>query len=284
DTTLLLTGRSGTGKELAARMVHDLSTRQDQPFIAVNCAALTESLLESELFGHEKGAFTGAVARKRGRFELADKGSIFLDEIAETSSALQSKLLRVLEEKKLFRVGGVDPIDIDVRIIAATNRELKSEIEKGTFREDLYYRLNVFPIEMPGLSTRRDDIIELAQHFLTSLNYHHPDLSEPVRKLLMKYDWPGNIRELKNVIERATILAGGEPIDTEDFSLDIDDAPLVDSGTAGAGAAEGLETAEKIMILTALDRAEGNKTEAAKLLKISRRRLYSRMKVHDIKP
>lgn len=284
DTTVLLTGRSGSGKELAARMVHDLSARKDQPFITVNCAALTESLLESELFGHEKGAFTGAVARKRGRFELADKGSIFLDEIAETSPAMQSKLLRVLEEKKLFRVGGVDMIDIDVRIIAATNRDLKREIEKGTFREDLYYRLNVFPIEMPGLSVRRDDIVELAVHFLTSLNYPHPTLSDPVRELLLKYDWPGNIRELKNVIERATILAGGEPISTEDFSLDIDDAPLVDTGSAGAGAAEGLETAEKIMILNALDRASGNKTEAAKLLKISRRRLYSRMKVHDIKP
>ena len=284
DTTVLLTGRSGSGKELAARMVHDLSTRKDQPFIAVNCAALTESLLESELFGHEKGSFTGAVARKRGRFELADKGSIFLDEIAETSPAMQAKLLRVLEEKKLFRVGGVDAIDIDVRIIAATNRELKSEIEKGTFREDLYYRLNVFPIEMPGLSARRDDILELAEHFLTALNYPHSTLTDPVRELLLKYDWPGNIRELKNVIERATILAGGEPISTEDFSLDIDDAPLVDTGSAGTDAAEGLETAEKIMILNALDRASGNKTEAAKLLKISRRRLYSRMKVHDIKP
>ena len=284
DTTVLLTGRSGSGKEVAARMVHDLSTRKDQPFIAVNCAALTESLLESELFGHEKGSFTGAVARKRGRFELADKGSIFLDEIAETSPALQSKLLRVLEEKKLYRVGGVDAIDIDVRIIAATNRELKSEIERGSFREDLYYRLNVFPIEMPGLSSRRDDIVELAEYFLASLNYSHTTLNDPVRELLLKYDWPGNIRELKNVIERATILAGGEPISTEDFSLDIDDAPLVDTNSAGVGAAEGLETAEKTMIVNALDQTFGNKTEAAKLLKISRRRLYSRMKVHDIKP
>ena len=282
DATVLLTGRSGSGKEVAARMVHDLSARKNQPFIAVNCAALTESLLESELFGHEKGSFTGAVARKRGRFELADKGSIFLDEIAETSPALQSKLLRVLEEKKLYRVGGVDAIDIDVRIIAATNRELKSEIERGTFREDLYYRINVFPIEMPTLSSRRDDIVQLAEHFLASLNYSHLTLNNPVRELLLKYDWPGNVRELKNVIERATILAGGEPISTEDFSLDIDDAPLVDTGSTGA--AEGLETAEKTMILNALDRASGNKTEASKLLKISRRRLYSRMKVHDIKP
>ncbi len=284
DATVLLTGRSGTGKELAARMVHELSTRQDKPFIALNCAALPESLLESELFGHEKGAFTGAVARKRGRFELADDGTIFLDEIAETTNGMQSKLLRVLEEKKLFRVGGVDTVDIDVRVIAATNRDLKSAIEQGSFREDLYYRLNVFPIELPGLAARRDDIIELAEHFLIQSNYSHPSLTTPVRDLLLRYDWPGNIRELKNVIERATILAGGEPISVEDFSLEVDDAPLVDTGSASVSAAEGLETAEKIMILNALDQADGNKTEAARLLKISRRRLYSRMKVHNIKP
>ena len=284
DATVLLTGRSGTGKELAARMVHELSSRRDRPFIALNCAALPESLLESELFGHEKGAFTGAVARKRGRFELADGGTIFLDEIAETTNGMQSKLLRVLEERKLFRVGGVDAVDINVRVIAATNRDLKSAIEQGSFREDLYYRLNVFPIELPGLAARRDDIVELAEHFLIQSNYPQPSLTTPVRDLLLRYDWPGNIRELKNVIERATILAGGEPLSVEDFSLEIDDAPLVDTGSAGVSAAEGLETAEKTMILNALDQAGGNKTEAARLLKISRRRLYSRMKVHKIKP
>lgn len=284
DTTVLLTGRSGTGKELAARMVHELSSRRGKPFIALNCAALPESLLESELFGHERGAFTGAVARKRGRFELADGGTIFLDEIAETTNGMQSKLLRVLEEKKLFRVGGVDTVDIDVRVIAATNRDLKSAIEQGSFREDLYYRLNVFPIELPGLAARRDDIVELAEHFLIQSNYPQSGLTTPVRNLLLRYDWPGNIRELKNVIERATILAGGEPLSVEDFSLEVDDAPLVDTGSAGVSAAEGLETAEKIMILNALDQAGGNKTEAARLLKISRRRLYSRMKVHKIKP
>jgi DNA-binding NtrC family response regulator len=190
----------------------------------------------------------------------------------------------VLEEKKLFRVGGVDTVDIDVRVIAATNRDLKSAIEQGSFREDLYYRLNVFPIELPGLAARRDDIVELAEHFLIQSNYSHPSLTTPVRDLLLRYDWPGNIRELKNVIERATILAGGEPLSVEDFSLEVDDAPLVDTGSAGVSAAEGLETAEKIMILNALDQAGGNKTEAARLLKISRRRLYSRMKVHEIKP
>ncbi len=283
DATVLLTGKSGTGKEVAARMLHDLSPRKDNPFIAVNCAALTETLLESELFGHEKGAFTGAVARKRGRFELADGGTIFLDEIAETSTALQSKLLRVLEERKLVRVGGVDMIDIDVRVVAATNRNLKEEMENGRFREDLYFRLNVFPIDIPNLAERREDIIALAEHFLTRLNYVHKKVPREVADMLLSYDWPGNIRELKNVIERAVILAGGEPLTTEDFALETDDSPLVDNLQAGTTPQQGLENAEKRMILDALEKTGGNKTEAAKLLKITRRRLYSRMKVHDIK-
>jgi two-component system NtrC family response regulator len=289
DTTVLLTGRSGTGKELAARMIHELSPRMNHPFIAVNCAALTETLLESEMFGHEKGAFTGAVGRKRGRFELADRGTIFLDEIAEMSPGLQSKLLRVLEERQLVRVGGVDVVDIDVRVVAATNRNLKEEIEKGRFREDLYYRLNVFPIRMPTLVERTEDIIELAEHFLKKFNHPHAQLSGDVRELLLGYDWPGNIRELRNVIERAVILAGGEPLSVKDFSLERDDgdgAPLIgnETGATRAGIENGLETTEKQMILDALKRAGGNKTEAARLLKISRRRLYSRMKVHNIKP
>ncbi len=283
DASVLLTGRSGTGKELAARMVHRLSERNTGPFIAVNCAALTETLLESELFGHEKGAFTGAIARKRGRFELADSGTIFLDEIGETSPGMQTKLLRVLDERKLVRVGGVDLIDINVRVVAATNRNLKQEMEEGNFREDLYFRLNVFPISIPNLSERRDDIRQLAEHFLDRLNYSHTELPAEVASLLVRYDWPGNIRELKNVIERAVILAGGEPLSTEDFSLDVDDQPLMDtSGHAGRGVPGGLETAEKDMIVQALEKTGGNKTEAASLLKITRRRLYSRMKVHNI--
>jgi two-component system NtrC family response regulator len=282
--TVLLTGRSGTGKEVAARMIHQLSPRADKPFIAVNCAALPENLLESELFGHEKGSFTGAVSRKRGRFEVAEGGSIFLDEIAETTNAVQSKLLRVLEEKTLHRVGGVDPIDIDVRVIAATNRDLKSEMKQGRFREDLFYRLNVFPIDLPSLAERRDDVLLLARHFLKELNYPHVDVSDEVAALLSRYDWPGNVRELKNVIERATILAGGEPLSAEDFSLEVDDAPLVDSGAARPDPSSGLENTEKQMILQALEKTGGNKTEAARLLKISRRRLYSRMKVHGIEP
>lgn len=284
DTTVLLSGRSGTGKELAARMLHDKSPRKNRPFIAVNCAALPETLLESELFGHEKGAFTGADSRKRGRFELADSGTLFLDEIGEMSINVQSKLLRVLEERKLVRVGGVDQISVNVRVVAASNRNLKDEIENGGFREDLFFRLSVFPIEMPNLSDRKEDIVSLAYHFLKKLNYPHLKLDAKVSELLESYDWPGNIRELRNVLERAVILSGGEPLTTAEFSLEIDDDPLVDSGNAGALAREGLEMAEKQMILDALERSGGNKTDAAKMLKITRRRLYSRMKVHGISP
>jgi DNA-binding NtrC family response regulator len=280
DSTVLISGRSGTGKELAARTIHECSSRRGHPFIAVNCAALTETLLESELFGHEKGAFTGAVARKRGRFELADKGTIFLDEVGETSPAMQSKLLRVLEEHKLVRVGGVDLIDVDVRVIAATNKNLKEEVRAGRFRDDLYFRLAVFPVAMPSLTERREDIVALAEHFLRG--YPYPRLSPEIADLLLTYDWPGNIRELKNVLERAGILAGGEPLTAQDFSLEMDDAPLVGTALTANCPTGGLETAERQMILEALDKTGGNKTEAARLLKISRRRLYSRMKIHKI--
>ena len=279
DATVLLTGRSGTGKEVAARMLHNLSMRSDKPFIAVNCSALTESLLESEIFGHEKGSFTGAIAQKRGRFELANTGTIFLDEIGEMSTGLQSKLLRVLEEKTFVRVGGVDNIAIDVRVIAATNRDLKTELEKGNFREDLYFRLNVFPIEMPNLSERKNDLKKLAEFFLRSNNYPDQKLSSDVLNLLQQYDWPGNVRELRNVLERAMILAGGEILTVNDFSLDVEDKPLEDNLVNQSG----LENTEKKMIFDALEKTNGNKTEAAKLLKITRRRLYSRMKIHNIK-
>ncbi|MEW6050546.1 MAG: sigma-54 dependent transcriptional regulator [Candidatus Zixiibacteriota bacterium] len=285
ETTVLLTGKSGTGKELAARMIHDLSPRHSQPFIAVNCAAITETLLESELFGHERGAFTGAVARKRGRFELAEGGTIFLDEIGEMSPNMQSKLLRVIEERKLVRVGGLDTVAIDVRIIAATNRDLKEATRTGAFREDLYFRLAVFPINMPSLSEREDDVLELAEYFLARQQFPHARLSAGVKELFRHYDWPGNIRELRNVLERAVILAAGEPLEPEDFSLEIDDAPVIrapDIVGAPHAPGAGLEQSEKEMILSALTRAKGNKTDAARLLKITRRRLYSRMKVHGI--
>ena len=252
DATVLLTGKSGTGKELAARMLHELSPRRKAPFIAINCAAITETLLESELFGHEKGA--------------------------------QSKLLRVLEERRIVRVGGVDSISIDVRVVAATNRNLKEAVKQGAFREDLYFRLNVFPIEMPPLAERGDDVIELAEYFLARQKFAYSKLDEPVREILRRYDWPGNIRELRNVLERAVILSGGEPLTVEDFSLEIDDAPIVDSEHGGAKTGAGLAATEKEMILAAIEKSGGNKTEAARMLRISRRRLYSRMKVHGIKP
>lgn len=283
EATVLLTGKSGTGKELAARMVHDLSPRRDHPFIAVNCAAITETLLESELFGHEKGAFTGAQARKRGRFELAEGGTIFLDEIGEMSAGMQSKLLRVLEERKLVRVGGVDTVGVNVRVVAATNRVLKDEIRNGTFREDLYFRLNVFPVPMPSLAERGDDVVSLAEYFLKRQRYPHSTLEEPVKDLLRTYDWPGNIRELRNVLERATILASGEPLSLEDFDLEAEDAPIVLRAPGAPTPAAGLEATEREMILSALEQVDGNKTEAARLLKITRRRLYSRMKAHNIR-
>ncbi len=244
EATVLVTGRSGTGKELAARMIHDLSPRSARPFIAVNAAALPETLLESELFGHEKGAFTGAINRKLGRFELADKGTIFLDEIGEVSPAVQSKLLRVLEERQLVRVGGVDTIDIDVRVVVATNKNLKDEIRAGRFREDLFFRLNVFPIELPPLAQRGKDVGELAEFFLKSQGFKHPVLDESIRELFLEYDWPGNIRELRNVLERAVILSGGGPLTLDCFDLETDDEPI-GGLTAGGLPNSGLDNTEK---------------------------------------
>ncbi|MFN8514555.1 MAG: sigma-54 dependent transcriptional regulator [Chloroflexia bacterium] len=212
DATILITGESGTGKELVAQMLHRTSPRRDGPFVAVNCAALTETLLESELFGHEKGAFTGAMAQRKGRFEQAGKGSIFLDEIGEMSPNTQKKLLRVLQERTFERVGGNVPVKIDVRVIAATNKDLLHESTTGNFREDLYYRLNVINIHMPPLRERKDDIPLLAAHFLgkhRKRNGQGPMLAESAMQMLLDYDWPGNVRQLENTIERAAVLAQG---------------------------------------------------------------------------
>jgi len=279
DTTVLILGESGTGKELAARLLHIQSPRRPKPFIAINCAALTETLLESELFGHEKGAFTGAVSRKPGRLELAHGGTIFLDEIGEMSPGLQSKLLRVLEEHHLVRVGGVDMIPVDVRVIAATNRNLKELMKSGKFREDLYYRINVFPITMPTLRDRIDDIPLLAEYFLKRKNFPHPVLDTEVIDLLQNYSWPGNIRELKNILDRAAILAGDGPINAG--CLGIDDADL-DTSAPMAGPPASLAESERALIIDALEKTGGSKTEAARLLRITRRRLYSRMKILGI--
>lgn len=283
DTSVLLIGKSGTGKELAANIIHENSTRRDKPFIPVNCAALTETLLESELFGHEKGSFTGAVARKRGRFELADGGTIFLDEIGETSPGLQAKLLRVLEEKQFVRVGGVDNVKVDVRVVAATNRDLKKEISDGNFREDLFFRLNVFPVKIPPLAERKEDITALTEYFLNKKKYPHNSLSSEVLVQLKSYNWPGNVRELKNILERAMILAAGDPIEMEHIGIEDETESTPLELEKGEVSSSGLEASEKAMIEKALKEAGGNKTEAAKLLKITRRRLYSRMKFHGIK-
>ncbi len=278
EATALLTGASGSGKEVAAQMIHALSKRAKKPFVAVNCAALAENLLESELFGHVKGAFTGATDLKRGRFELADGGTLFLDEIGETSGALQTKLLRVLEERKFSRVGAGEEISCNVRVITATNRDLQKEIARGVFREDLFFRLNVFPIPIPSLAERKADIPEFVDAFLLANGCESSGINEEALKTLCEYHWPGNIRELRNVIERAVILSGGEQITSEHLSVTASQAESGASSDSGAG----LEAAEREMIINALENSNGNKTAAAQKLGITRRKLYSRMKILDI--
>jgi len=277
ESTVLLLGESGTGKELVANLIHKRSPRTGGPFIALNCAALTETLLESELFGHEKGAFTGAVKRKPGRFELAAGGTLFLDEIGEISSAMQAKLLRVLELGQFVRVGGTEQLHSDARIIAATNRDLKQAMEKGDFREDLYFRLSVFPIEVPPLRDRKEDIPPLTRYFLDRLGYAHGKLSAECERLLTAYPFPGNVRELKNLIERAFILADGEQISPDLLGINAEEE-------TGPDPSAGLVENERRMIVDALNKSAGNKTRAADILKITRRKLYSRMKIYEIKP
>ena len=280
DASVLLLGESGTGKEVYAQAIHAASHRADAPFIPVNCGALPETLLESELFGHERGAFTGAIRTKPGRFEMADGGTVFLDEIGELPQSIQVKLLRFLQDHIYVRVGGEEMRRADVRILAATNRVLEDMIRDGRFREDLYYRLNVFPIRLVPLRERREDIHELVNHFLI-VQERTPDLlSSEALDFLQHYDYPGNIRELQNLIERACILAGQGPILRSHFPQDRarpahDAADLLSMGLS-------LEQMERKMILEAMERAQGNKTKAAALLGISRRALYSRMESHGI--
>ncbi len=274
DATVLILGESGTGKELAARSIHIKSNRANSPFIAINCASLSEHLLESELFGHEKGAFTGAHKAKPGRFELADGGTLFLDEIGELPGGIQAKLLRAIQNGVINRVGGVNPIKVDIRLIAATNRDLKTAMENGAFREDLYYRLAVFPIRMPSLAERREDIPELISHFLAEKGYTGGIDKEAV-EILKQAPWRGNVRELFNVVERATILASGGVIDSNHL-------PQIEAGEksaikVGVGKMT-LDDMERTAILAAIRRSKGNKTEAAKILGITRRMIYSRMK------
>jgi len=281
DANVLILGKSGTGKELIANQNHRNSGRASGPFVAVNCGALTETLLESELFGHEKGAFTGAIKRKMGRFELAASGTLFLDEIGEIRQSVQVKLLRALEERKITRVGGTEEISVDVRVIAATNRDLELELEEQRFREDLFYRLNVFPINMPTLAERREDIPILSNHFAHKLGYAYGELGNEVINHLAAYVWPGNVRELKNVIERALILAAGDQLTTEHLTIrpkqSVVQAPSPQTESLN------LDDLEKRAVLDALEKTGGNKTKAAKMLNITRRMLYSRMDKYDIK-
>ncbi len=297
-TTVLITGESGTGKELVARALHENSSRAGRPFIKVNCAAIPRDLMESELFGYERGAFTGAVGSKPGRFELASGGTLFLDEIGAIPVEMQVKLLRAIQESEFERVGGIKTIRVDVRLVAATNSDLKKEIESGSFREDLYYRLNVVPIRLPSLRERAEDIPRLARHFLEKFNAR---LSKKLRCLapdaqaaLGAYPWPGNIRELENVIERAVLFCDGEELRLGDLPPELRERAAGDSGAASPSAEPAQDTVqreglkeqvkaamnrlERELIVRALNQTSGNVTHAARLLKISRKGLQLKMK------
>jgi len=288
EATVLITGESGTGKELIASAMHLNSPRREKPFIQLNCAAITETLLESELFGHEKGAFTGADRRKEGRFRLANRGSIFLDEISEMSVAMQAKLLRVLQEKEIQRVGGEEVLRVDVRVIAATNRDLKAEIKGGRFREDLYYRLNVVALAVPALRERREDIPLLAQHFLDSFaeknRKHIKGFTPQAMDRLVRYDWPGNVRELMNAVERGVILCRGDYVSEMDFPLSVSDVPVPEQEAVREEllADLPLEEVEKVTILQTLKSAGGNKSETARRLGITRRTLHKKLKKYGV--
>lgn len=271
DSTILIRGESGTGKELAAHAIHTSSGRAGKAFIAINSATLSESLLESELFGHEKGAFTGAIAQKKGKLELADGGTLFLDEVGELAPAIQAKLLRVLQERQFERVGGTRPIKVDVRFITATNRDLETAISDGTFRQDLYYRLNVLSVTMPPLRDRREDIQLLASHFVKAYSEKCKrrilGISPEARALLGGYDWPGNVRELENAIERAVVLGSGEMIGAEDLPETLFEA-IHEENSPITGYHAALKQAKSAIVVKAIEEAQGNFTEAAKKLRL----------------
>jgi len=291
EATVLITGESGTGKELIARSLHVNSPRKDQSMVVVNCAAITETLLESELFGHEKGAFTGADKRREGRFMQADQGTIFLDEIAETTPTMQAKLLRVLQQKEIQRVGGEAVIPVNVRIVSATNRDLETAVAQGDFREDLYYRLNVMPLAVPPLRERSDDIPLLADHFLK--RYAEKN-RKPVKgftplamDMLLKYSWPGNVRELENAMERAVIILTGEHITEKQLPINIvKNYPELDRTTVSVSPStagtRSLEEIEKEAILATLKATDGNKSESARRLGITRKTLHNKLKSYGI--
>jgi two-component system, NtrC family, response regulator AtoC len=281
--TMLVLGESGTGKELVAKGLHYGSNRKDLPFVEVNCAAITETLFESELFGHEKGAFTDARSAKKGLLELADRGTLFLDEVSEMSLGSQAKFLRVLQDRVFRRVGGTRDIRVDVRIIAATNRPLDAFVREGRFREDLYYRLNVIPLTLPPLRERLEDVVPLARHFLAEYNgaFHKVirSMSPEAEALLTSYQWPGNVRELKNLIERLVILAANDRIEVGDLPPPVGGRVSGGGVSAGSDGLQTLEQVERAYILQVIDRLEGNKSRAAQVLGISRQTL--RRKVHQ---
>ena len=295
-STVLIQGESGTGKELVARAIHYDSPRKDKPLIGLNCSVLSEGLLESELFGHEKGAYTGATTRRVGRFEMADQGTLFLDEVGEISPNLQVKLLRVLQEKQFERVGGTETVRVDFRLVAATNKDLRSEALKGSFREDLYYRLGVITIKIPPLRERKEDIPLLVTHFLHKYSLREgksiKSVSPEAMNILIKYDWPGNIRELENCIERAVVVCDTAQIRSREISDEICESLSPNEGKepipVHSAAAEAkiedmdLHRQEKELILNALKKTGGNKARAARLLNIHRRTIYNRIEKYSL--
>jgi transcriptional regulator with PAS, ATPase and Fis domain len=289
--SVLITGESGTGKELVARTLHDLSPRKPRPFVAVNCAAIPETLIESELFGHEKGSFTGAVERRAGCFELATGGTLLLDELGEMPAATQAKLLRVLEERKLRRVGGRTEQDVDVRVLAATNRDPAEAIARGELRSDLYYRLNVFHIDLPPLRQHLDDLPAMAEAMIGEMNQKHgkkvSGVGQSIMDRMMAYDWPGNARELRNTIERAVVLCpDGAPLDAGHLppafgKAQSQTAPVFDASIVAVRVGTTVDEAERLLILRTLESTGQNKTRAAEILGVSLKTLHNKLKEYS---
>ena len=286
DFPVLIEGETGSGKELVSRGIHDVSRRKDGPFVVVNCGAISPELIESELFGHEKGAFTGATGQRRGAFEIAHGGTIFLDEIGELPFRLQPKLLRILEQKEIKRVGGNDTIPVDVRVLAATNRSLRTEVSSRNFRDDLYFRISTITLPVPPLRDRREDILPIARHFLedaaSRTNRPVPDLTDPASEFLHSYDWPGNVRELRNAIQRAVVMCDGEALGPRDFAFLLSMNPDPPDGVADPSLSR-WEQSEKNNILAELSRQKGNKTRTARELGIAKSTLFEKLKKYGIR-